>query len=183
MADEKGTPVAQVQAAGRCGPAGGDRHLPYQLHRLPPGTGRAEPKSGPQTCGGCHQEDPAVASTWKDLAFDKSLHYRHVKANAEKCESCHHANTTSRPSDWFTPRVQEGACVYCHTDTAQENTPTRKEASHYQCIGCHRDNLAKNKQGGPISCVGCHDADFQMGIEVVQDDTPDEAQPTGRRLG
>jgi hypothetical protein len=48
-------------------------------------------KSGPQTCGGCHQENPAVASTWKDIPFDKSLHYRHVKANAEKCESCHHA--------------------------------------------------------------------------------------------
>ena len=47
-------------------------------------------KSGPQTCGGCHQEKPAVASTWKDLAFDKSLHYRHVKSQAEKCESCHH---------------------------------------------------------------------------------------------
>jgi mono/diheme cytochrome c family protein len=52
---------------------------------------------------------------------------------------------------------------------AVENTPAGKEASHDQCIGCHRDNLAKNKQAGPISCVGCHDADYQAGIEVVKD--------------
>ena len=36
MADEKGTIVAQVQTVDRCGPAVGDRHVPYQLHRLPP---------------------------------------------------------------------------------------------------------------------------------------------------
>jgi hypothetical protein len=125
-------------------------------------------KSGPQTCGGCHQENPAVASTWKDIPFDKSLHYRHVKANAEKCESCHHAYDKQAKRLVYA-KGEEGACVYCHKDTAVENTPAGKEASHYQCIGCHRDNLAKNKQAGPISCVGCHDADYQAGIEVVKD--------------
>ena len=49
-----------------------------------------------------------------------------------------------------------------------------KEASHYQCIGCHRDRLAKNQQAGPVSCVGCHDADYQMGIEVAEGRAPAE---------
>lgn len=124
-------------------------------------------KSGPQTCGGCHREDPAVASTWKDLAFDKSLHYRHVKANAEKCDSCHH-KYDKQAKQLVYVKGEEGACVYCHKETMVDNVIASKEASHYQCIGCHRDNLAKNKQGGPVSCVGCHDADFQVGIEVVE---------------
>ncbi|BBO69340.1 high-molecular-weight cytochrome c [Desulfosarcina alkanivorans] len=125
-------------------------------------------KSGPQTCGGCHQENPAVASTWKDLAFDKSLHYRHVKANDEKCESCHHTYDKQAKRLVYA-KGEEGACAYCHKETAVENTPARKEASHFQCIGCHRDNQAKNKKAGPIGCLDCHDADYQMGIEVVKE--------------
>ena len=125
-------------------------------------------KSGPQTCGGCHQENPAVASTWKDMPFDKSLHYRHVKASEEKCDSCHH-EYDKQTKQLIYVKGQEGACVYCHKETSVENVLASKEAAHYQCIGCHRDNMAKNKKGGPISCVGCHDADFQMGIEVVKD--------------
>ena len=106
--------------------------------------------------------------TWKDIAFDKSLHFRHVKANAEKCESCHHAYDKQAKRLVYA-KGEEGACVYCHKDTPVENTPAGKEASHYQCIGCHRDRLANNQQAGPVSCVGCHDADYQMGIEVLKD--------------
>ncbi len=134
-------------------------------HRELAGPGQ---KSGPQTCGGCHRENPAVASTWKDIPFDSSLHYRHVKANGEKCESCHH-KFDKQTERLVYAKGEEGACVYCHKDTAVENTPSSRQASHFQCIGCHRNNLAKNKQAGPIGCVGCHDADFQMGIEVVKD--------------
>ena len=123
-------------------------------------------KSGPQTCGGCHQEDPAVASTWKDIAFDKSLHYRHVKANEEKCENCHH-EYDKQAQKLVYAKGKEGSCAYCHKDTPVENTMAIKEASHFQCIGCHRDRMAKNQQAGPIGCVGCHDADFQAGIEVA----------------
>ena len=125
-------------------------------------------KSGPQTCGACHQENPAVASTWKDIPFDKSLHFRHVKANAEKCESCHH-EYDKQAKRLVYAKGKEGSCGYCHKDTPTETTMAIKEASHYQCIGCHRDRMAKNLQAGPIGCVGCHDADYQMGIEVVSD--------------
>ena len=133
-------------------------------HRELAGPGQ---KSGPLTCGGCHQESPAVASTWKDLAFDKSLHYRHVKASGEKCESCHH-EYDKQAKKLVYAKGQEGACVYCHKSETVDNAIAIREASHYQCIGCHRNNKAKNKQGGPVSCVGCHDADYQMGIEVLE---------------
>ena len=123
-------------------------------------------KSGPQTCGGCHQENPAVGSTWKAIAFDKSLHYRHVKNNDEKCDRCHH-KYDKQTKKLVYAKGEEDACGYCHKETAVEDTSDLRQASHYQCIGCHRDNLAKNKQAGPIGCVGCHDADYQMGIEVV----------------
>ncbi|HSO20968.1 MAG TPA: cytochrome c3 family protein, partial [Desulfosarcina sp.] len=125
-------------------------------------------ESGPQTCGGCHREDPAVASTWQKIAFDKSLHYRHVKNNDNKCERCHH-KYDKRAEKLVYAKGEEGACLYCHKETAEENTPPLKEAFHFQCIGCHRDNRAKNKQSGPVGCVGCHDADYQAGIAVLRE--------------
>ena len=124
-------------------------------------------KSGPQTCGGCHQESPSVASTWKAIAFDKSLHFRHVKANEKKCEKCHH-EFDKQADRLVYVKGKEGACVYCHKETPLPDTTALKEASHYQCIGCHRDRMAKNQQAGPVGCVGCHDTDYQMGIEVVK---------------
>jgi hypothetical protein len=125
-------------------------------------------KSGPQTCGGCHQENPAVFSTWKDISFDKSLHYRHVKANGDKCERCHH-EYDKQTKKLVYAKGKEGSCAYCHQETQLDNTMAMKEAAHYQCIGCHRDRIAKNQQAGPVGCVGCHDADDQMGIAVVQE--------------
>ena len=125
-------------------------------------------KSGPQSCGGCHKENPAVASSWKNLAFDKSLHYRHVKANEEKCERCHH-EYDKQAKQLVYAKGKEGSCAYCHKDTPVDNTMVMKEASHFQCIGCHRERMAKNQLAGPVSCVGCHDADYQMGIEVVKE--------------
>ncbi len=151
-------------------------------------------KSGPQTCGGCHRENPAVASTWKGIAFDKSLHYRHVKANAEKCESCHH-EYDKQAKQLVYAKGKEGACVYCHKSTPVDKAMVLKDASHFQCIGCHRDRMAKNQSAGPIGCVSCHDADYQMGIEVMPEvprlkrnqpdvvlvKTGEEAQPVDAR--
>lgn len=124
-------------------------------------------KSGPQTCGGCHREDPAVASTRKAIAFDKSLHYRHVKANEQKCESCHH-EYDKQAQKLVYAKGKEGACVYCHKDEPVDKTLALKEASHFQCIGCHRELLAKHQKAGPIGCQACHDENYQMGIEVVE---------------
>lgn len=133
-------------------------------HRELAGPGK---KSGPVKCGACHREDRAVASTWKAIAFDKSLHYRHVKANGEKCESCHH-EYDKQAKKLVYAKGKEGSCAYCHTDRATNSAMVLKEASHFQCIGCHRDRMARNQKAGPIHCVACHDAGRQMGIEVLE---------------
>jgi hypothetical protein len=132
-------------------------------HRELSGKGQ---KSGPQTCGGCHKENPSAASTWKAIGLDKSLHYRHVKANAEKCESCHH-EYNKQTKQLVYAKGKEGACRYCHVEKPLDDTLALKEASHFQCIGCHRQRAAKNQLAGPVTCLGCHDADYQAGFEVV----------------
>ena len=169
LADEKGrlSPKFKRQADGDRQTVADIYHRDcIACHRELSGT---QMKSGPQTCGGCHQENPAVASTWKAIAFDKSLHFRHVKANGDKCDSCHH-DYNKQTQQLFYDKGKEGACVYCHQETpADEKTLALKEAAHYQCIGCHRNRIANDQIGGPVSCVGCHDADYQMGIEVKED--------------
>ena len=124
-------------------------------------------KSGPQTCGGCHEKVPAVASTWSDIPFGKSLHFRHVQANGEKCGTCHHEYDQKEKKLIYT-KGNEGACIYCHKDVPVENTLAIKEAAHYQCIGCHREKSAKNQKAGPVDCLSCHDADYREGIEVAE---------------
>ena len=47
-------------------------------------------KRGPVTCGECHQERTDLVSIWQPIGMDKSLHYRHSKAQDKKCERCHH---------------------------------------------------------------------------------------------
>lgn len=125
-------------------------------------------KSGPQTCGGCHRENPSAVSTWRSIALDKSLHYRHVKANAEKCENCHHEYNRQTKQLVYV-KGKEDACVYCHAQKPVDDTMALKEASHFQCIGCHRKRAANNQLAGPVGCVGCHDADYQAGLKVIEE--------------
>ena len=47
-------------------------------------------KSGPITCGECHQGDRRFDSSRELIVFDKSLHYRHAQAAQDKCQLCHH---------------------------------------------------------------------------------------------
>ena len=32
-----------------------------------------------------------------------------------------------------------------------------------------KNKMAKNKKAGPFDCVGCHDAEYQIGIEVIEE--------------
>ncbi|MCU0560159.1 MAG: cytochrome c family protein [Desulfobacterales bacterium] len=130
-------------------------------------TTAAGEKSGPVVCAGCHA-DKQVASSWADIGMDKSLHYRHVKAQENKCEACHHQfDPTAKKL--FYAKGKEETCRYCHLDRTVENVTSFRQAAHDQCIDCHRKQLAASKAAGPATCSGCHDAGLQKKIERVKE--------------
>jgi hypothetical protein len=124
-------------------------------------------KSGPETCGECHRE-PRVASKRQPMGFDRSLHYRHVKAQENKCEACHHAYNPDTEK-LFYDKGKEGTCRYCHGETTVENRISMPEAAHLACISCHRKALALEKEAGPVECGGCHDPESVDMIEKAAD--------------
>jgi hypothetical protein len=130
-------------------------------------TASAGEKSGPVVCAGCHQEK-SPASSWQAIGMDKSLHYRHVKAQEKKCEACHHeADPVTQKLVYAKGR--EGTCRYCHLDKTVDKVSSMRLASHTQCIDCHRKRLAQNLDAGPATCSGCHDAGIQKKIAQVKD--------------
>ena len=128
---------------------------------------KAKEKSGPLACGECHIDKPAAISSWQPIGMDKSLHYRHVKANQEKCERCHHEYNAATKK-LFYAKGKEGTCRYCHRDRTEDNRISLQLASHTACIECHQKTLAKNESAGPIRCSGCHEPAQQKLIETVQ---------------
>jgi hypothetical protein len=131
-------------------------------------SGSPDKPSGPVTCGECHIKKPAVMSTWSPIALDKSLHYRHVKANDKKCESCHHEYNAQTKALYY-EKGQEGACLYCHKQETEENRISTRLAAHQSCISCHTRLTKQNKDAGPVQCAGCHDPKQQALLEKVTD--------------
>jgi hypothetical protein len=130
-------------------------------------TAAAGEKTGPVVCTGCHQEKN-LASSWKDIGMDKSLHYRHVKAQEKKCEVCHHEVDPASQKLVYA-KGKEGTCRYCHLDQTVEKVSSMRLAAHTQCIDCHRKRLAQNQDAGPATCSGCHDAGVQKKIAKVKE--------------
>ncbi|MGD8887489.1 MAG: cytochrome c3 family protein [Desulfobacterales bacterium] len=125
-------------------------------------------KSGPVVCGECHNDQVTVISSWRPIGMDKSLHYRHSKAQDNKCEKCHHVYNKVTKKLYYA-KGEEGTCRYCHREKTEDNRISLRLASHTGCIDCHRKTLAKNESAGPITCNGCHDARQQELIEKVKD--------------
>ncbi len=130
-------------------------------------TTAAKEKSGPVVCGECHQDKPVLVSVWQPIGMDKSLHYRHSKAQNEKCERCHHQYDEVTKT-LFYAEGKEGTCRYCHQDATEENRISLRQAAHRGCIDCHSKTLAKFKDAGPITCGGCHDPAQQELIEKLK---------------
>jgi hypothetical protein len=127
-------------------------------------TADAKEKSGPVICGECHQDKPTVVSIWQPIGMDKFLHYRHYKAQNEKCERCHHQYNEVTQKLYYA-KGKEGTCRYCHKDITEGNRISLQEAAHLSCVDCHRKTVAKFEDAGPITCSGCHDAAQQKLIE------------------
>ncbi len=130
-------------------------------------TTAAGEKSGPVVCAECHR-DKSPASSWRDIGMDRSLHYRHVKAQENKCEVCHHEYDPVGKK-LFYAKGKEGSCRYCHAEKTVENRISIRLAAHIDCVDCHRRKLAKNESAGPVTCGGCHDAEQQLKIEKVKE--------------
>jgi len=127
----------------------------------------AKEKSGPVVCGECHRNRPDIVSIWQPIGMDRSLHYRHSKAQNEKCEKCHHQYNEVTKKLYYA-EGKEGTCRYCHKDVVEENRISLRQASHLACIDCHSKTLAKYSDAGPITCGGCHDPAQQKLIEKLK---------------
>jgi hypothetical protein len=124
-------------------------------------------KSGPQECGQCHNGE-IPPSSWQQLNFDQSLHFRHSQSQSDKCEKCHHEYDEKNKKLTYN-KGKEGSCRYCHAQKTEGNRVSMRLASHVACINCHRDTLARKEDAGPVDCSGCHSAEAQKKIKKVED--------------
>ena len=124
--------------------------------------------SGPVACGQCHRRAPAFFSSRLPFGFDKSLHYRHVKANEKKCESCHHIYDEASKKLIYR-KDAESSCRDCHRGRTIENRISLREAVHQACIGCHLEAGRRPiaQATGPVDCAGCHDRGRQLSIKTI----------------
>jgi hypothetical protein len=125
--------------------------------------------AGPVACGDCHRRRPIYVSSRRPFGFDKSLHYRHIKANGEKCENCHHVYDEETKKLVY-KKGKENSCRDCHRKLTEENRSSFKLAAHEACIGCHlkRAKEEPSKPVGPNSCEGCHDLAHQLTIKTIE---------------
>lgn len=132
-------------------------------HRAAAGT-----KGGPVTCGECHERREPGVSKRLAMAFDYSLHARHVLVYPEKCDRCHHVYDEVEKKLSY-EKGKEEACRACHGAVDVEKNLSLANASHRRCIACHLDRARRQLDGGPIECVGCHDAAKVGEIKRLED--------------
>lgn len=68
-------------------------------------------------------------------------HTLHIEDYGLSCLDCHHNIEDDEVYN----------CSECHEATGDESFPSRTDAFHIQCQGCHEDQGA-----GPIDCNSCH---------------------------
>lgn len=125
-------------------------------------------KAGPVACGDCHRRTPQYRSVREPFGFDKSLHYRHIKASDEKCERCHHVyNDTTKQLVYV--KGTESSCRDCHRQQREDNRSSFREAAHAACVNCHWKIAVTQPADstGPYVCEGCHSKERQQAIAVI----------------
>jgi len=123
--------------------------------------------TGPVTCGQCHLERKPLRQVRAPMHFDYALHAMHVKAADDRCDACHHVYDEGGKKLVYR-KGEESACSDCHLDEPggpTGNAPSLREASHLDCIGCHREQAGETGKKLPITCTGCHDPKAQAAID------------------
>ncbi|VEN73398.1 High-molecular-weight cytochrome c [Candidatus Desulfarcum epimagneticum] len=120
-------------------------------------------KTGPTTCGGCHDAKKTAPSFENPVEFDKRIHFRHTssleKDSDPTCGRCHHEYDEKKKA-LFYARGKEGSCRYCHKEKREDNRSSMREAAHVSCVGCHAQTLSQKKKTGPVLCGQCHSAEW-----------------------
>ncbi|MCP4022915.1 MAG: hypothetical protein GY729_13825, partial [Desulfobacteraceae bacterium] len=140
---------------------------------------KSKKKSGPLAaeCRACHNAEFKKGSSWADLEFDRSLHFRHEttkeiksdsKAEETNCSVCHHKYNKKTKKIYY-QKGEEESCTYCHREKEIDDIRSARNASHDSCVACHLQLKEKSIKAGPVNCFGCHDTVEQDKIEVVKD--------------
>jgi hypothetical protein len=134
-------------------------------HKDTKAAGRA---TGPVTCGQCHKARPDVESAFSKIAFDRSLHFRHVQDEKNKCEACHHSYNEQTEKLYY-KKGEEASCLYCHGEKPVGKAAPWQNAAHNACVLCHKGLVDKNEKAGPVECAGCHSAEARKTIKIVEE--------------
>ncbi len=126
----------------------------------------AAEKTGPVICGGCHLRQPPAESQRVEMRMDNSLHARHVLAEGEKCETCHHIYDEHK-KQLVNKSGTESGCGDCHQEQDQGKLLSLRNASHTDCVGCHYQREEAGQAHGPTLCAGCHESKSQAAIEKL----------------
>jgi hypothetical protein len=139
----------------------------------------AEEPSGPDAaeCRTCHVAEQPGATSWKEIKFDKSLHFVHESSSQIKsmdssdtnnCSACHH-QYNEKTKEIFYVKGDEGSCFYCHKSTPKDDIRSIREASHDACVKCHQSLKSQKIDSGPVTCEGCHDGEKQRLMKKLTD--------------
>jgi len=105
----------------------------------------------PQKCSNCHKKESSGELISMRLAGHekcKTCHEDMFDAGVSGCQSCH----TS--VDMTTYKGDYTACNKCHNAEIKDLLPTRTDAFHKECMGCHEEMGAG--PSGPKDCNRCH---------------------------
>ncbi len=117
-------------------------------------------------CAECHKTGPIALPAREPMAFDYSLHHRHIAALDKKCEACHHIYDEQAHKLVY-KKGEENACNTCHEEKPEGDKPSLKDASHSSCVACHLARKTKELSAGPVLCAGCHDSESQAKIATL----------------
>ncbi len=134
--------------------------------------------SGPLAgdCRSCHNLKTRINSSWKQIDFNKSLHFRHESSvdirslngkDELNCSVCHHKFDKNTNKTVYV-KGEEESCLYCHKAKKTEEASSIQTASHAACVSCHQALKEQAKAAGPVECKSCHDNAEQKKIKTVK---------------